>query len=84
MNDPVHCVHAGFVHDAVLQWAYGVNKTLEQGFAPDDGFKITENIFNMQFDGITGTVAISDVGDRIMNLRYSLYFHLYSLVIPFT
>ncbi len=54
----------GFVNDAVLQWAYGVNKTLEQGHPPNDGFKVTQNIFNMTFVGITGTVTIDSVGDR--------------------
>ncbi len=48
----------------MLQWAYGVNKTLEQGYPPDDGFKVTQNIFNMTFVGITGTVTIDSVGDR--------------------
>ena len=52
------------IHDAVLQWAYGGNKTLEQGYPPDDGFRITQNIINMTFDGITGKVAIDEFGDR--------------------
>ena len=52
------------VHDAVLQWAYGVNKTLEQGYPPDDGFRITQNIINMTFEGITGKVAIDELGNR--------------------
>ena len=60
------------VHDAVLQWAYGVNKSLTQGLPPDDGYQITQNIFNSTFEGITGTVTINNVGDRLMDLRYVL------------
>ncbi len=55
---------AGMIHDSMLQWAYGVNKTLEQGYPPDDGFKITQNIINMTFEGMTGTVVINEFGDR--------------------
>ena len=57
------------VHDAVLQWAYGVNLTLAQGHRPDDGFKVTENIFNLSFQGISGHVAIDDKGDRKTNMK---------------
>ncbi len=52
------------IHDAVLQWAYGVNKTLQQGYGVNDGFMITNNIINMTFQGITGTVVIDHNGDR--------------------
>ncbi len=62
----------GYVHDTLLQWAYGVNKTLEQGHSPDDGFKVTENILNLRFKGITGTVLINDNGDRNADSRYLL------------
>ncbi len=54
----------GSLHDAVLQWAYGVNKTLEQGYSPNNGLKVTENIFNLVFSGISGIIAINDKGDR--------------------
>ena len=60
------------VHDAVLMWAYGVNKTLEQGFPPDDGLKVTENIFNLTFEGITGMVAIDEKGDRKPNYKIEM------------
>ncbi len=63
-------VVSGYVHDAVLQWAYGVNRTVHQGFPPDDGFKVTKNIINMTFEGITGTVTINDVGDRKTDQRW--------------
>ena len=51
----------------MLQWAYGVNLTMEQGHEPDDGFKVTENIFNLTFEGITGKVVIDHQGDRMTN-----------------
>ena len=54
---------SGYIHDAVLLWAYGVNKTLEHGHSPDDGLKFTENVFNMTFEGITGKVFINEKGD---------------------
>ena len=46
----------GSVHDAVLIWAYGVNRTLERGGAPDDGESITRNLFDFVIDGATGQV----------------------------
>ena len=55
------------VYDAVLLWAYGVNKTLEQGYSPNDGLRVTQNIFNMTFEGMTGTVRIDEKGDRQPN-----------------
>ena len=45
------------IYDAVLLWAYGVNKTLQQGGAPDDGLHVTQNILNFTFNGITGPVG---------------------------
>ncbi len=60
---------SAFVHDAVLQWAYGVNKSMEQGYPPDDGFRVTQNIFNMEFEGATGTVVIDQYGDRWLDQR---------------
>ena len=82
--------NAGYLHDAVLQWAYGVNKTIEQGYPPDDGFRITQNIINMTYEGITGTVKINHLGDRNPDQRYSskqefdlnkISFHLTMMVI---
>ena len=51
-------------HDSVMLWALAVNKTMEQGFAPDDGLRITQNIYNMEFQGETGLVKIDQNGDR--------------------
>ena len=55
----IYSVLTGLVHDAVLMWAYGVNRTLERGGAPDDGETIASNIFNLSFQGITGNVLAS-------------------------
>ena len=63
----------GMVHDAVLMWGYGVNKTVEQGHNPSDGIKVSENIFNLIFDGITGIVAINHQGDRKPNYRVEIF-----------
>jgi hypothetical protein len=57
------------IHDAVLAWAYGVNKTLHQGYSPDDGFMVASNIFNLRFEGITGSVIINEVGNRLLDFR---------------
>ena len=57
------------LHDAVLLWAYGVNKTVEKGFSPDDGAQITQNILNTTIQGVMGPVAIDENGDRLPNLR---------------
>ena len=45
----------GLLHDAVLIWAYGVNRTLREGGVPDHGINITKNIFNMVIDGVSGS-----------------------------
>ena len=65
-------VFVGNIHDAVLQWAYGVNRTLQQGYGPDNGFQVTKNILNYEFEGISGsgTVVVNEVGDRMADLRW--------------
>ena len=60
------------MHDAVLQWAYGVNMTLAQGYPPNDGFKVTENIFNLTFQGIMGPVKIDEKGDSKTNMKVEI------------
>ena len=57
-------IFTGMVHDAVLAWAYGVNKTVESGFSPNDGIKVTENVNSLAFEGVTGTVATDYMGER--------------------
>lgn len=55
---------SALVHDAVLAWAMAVNKTIDQGFGYNDGFKILANLYNLSFHGMTGDVVINSVGDR--------------------
>jgi atrial natriuretic peptide receptor A len=62
-NDDID-VHAGLLHDAVLMWAYGVNKTLEAKGHVDDGTTIANMIFNLTFPGVSGQVVIDKNGDR--------------------
>ena len=50
-------------------WAIGVNKTLSLGQSADDGLNVTQNILGLVFEGITGTVAISENGDRSTDRR---------------
>ena len=45
-------------HDAILTWAYGVNRTLERGGEPDNGETVANNIFNSAFTGIAGEVTL--------------------------
>ncbi len=37
-----YLIIAGYVFDSVLAWAYAVNSTVEQGGAPDDGYKVRQ------------------------------------------
>lgn len=66
----------GLMHDAVLMWAYGVNKTLQQGFDPNNGVKVTQNIYNMTFEGVTGPVIIDENGDRTPNYKVHYIYQL--------
>ena len=52
------CDFPGMAHDAMLAWAYGVNRTLERGGEPDDGETVVKNIFNFAFTGISGEVKL--------------------------
>jgi hypothetical protein len=62
-------ISLAFIHDAVLTWAYAVNKTVEQGYAPDDGMRIIRNTFNLQFEGITGSMIFDENGNVRVNYR---------------
>lgn len=55
------------IHDAVLIWAYGMNKTLAKGYLPEDGLQVMQNIFSLDFEGITGPVLLDEIGDRQPN-----------------
>ena len=63
-------IFAAYIYDAVMLWALGVNKTLEQGYSPEDGYRVTDNIFNSTFEGMSGPVIIDNVGDRRKDTRY--------------
>ena len=60
----------GLLHDAVLIWAYGVNRTLEEGGVPDDGINITKNVFNLYFDGVSGSGQVRNFGNALNGVRY--------------
>ena len=60
------------MHDAVLVWAYAMNKTLEEGYSAEDGFRVSQNMFNLTFQGITGRVSLNSVGDRFPNYEVDI------------
>ena len=61
----VWLVLSAFLHDAVLLWALGVNRTLSAGGEADDGEMIAHSVQNQTFEnGVTGTMAINENGDR--------------------
>ncbi len=70
-----------YIYDAVLLWAYGVNKTIEQGYSVHDGYHISKNIFNSSFEGMSGVVNIDPAGDRVIDHRYLMLFYYVILVI---
>lgn len=53
-------VHAGMLYDALLLWAYGVNKTIEDNASyVDDGKKITQKILEgITFNGMLLMILI--------------------------
>ena len=44
-------MYAGFLADAVIMWATGVNRTLAEGGSVLDGLAITKNILNLTTEG---------------------------------
>ena len=59
-------------HDAVLVWAHGVNKTIEQGYLLNDGIRVVKNIFNSTFTGVTGNIVLDRNGDRQQNFKVNI------------
>ena len=55
-------VHAGMLHDAVLLWAYAVNKTITALGASelDNGTAVTANVMNFTFEGTLEVFGTSD------------------------
>lgn len=72
-DEPVSTFVTAF-YDAVLLYAYALNKSMELDFdvlnRPLNGTRMTELMWNQSFPGITGDVIIDSNGDRISD--YSL------------
>ncbi|XP_060582097.1 receptor-type guanylate cyclase gcy-28-like [Ruditapes philippinarum] len=60
----------GAFHDAVVLYALALNETIEAGQPISNGTAVTHRMWDRTFNGITGTVAIDENGDRLMD--YSL------------
>ena len=61
------------MYDAVMVWALAVNLTLEEGKDINNGLEVTENIYNMTFEGMSGLVVINSVGDRLYDYEVLSY-----------
>ncbi|CAF3948969.1 unnamed protein product [Adineta steineri] len=58
-------------YDAVLLYAYGLNRTIEAHENASDGFAVVHKMWNVSFEGSNGIVQISETGDRVSD--YSLF-----------
>jgi ABC-type branched-subunit amino acid transport system substrate-binding protein len=58
-------------YDAVLLYAYGLNRTIESNQNFSDGFAVVQKMWNVSFEGSNGIVQISETGDRVGD--YSLF-----------
>ena len=58
-------------YDAVLLYAYGLNRTIESNGNWSDGFAVVQKMWNVSFEGSNGIVQISETGDRVSD--YSLF-----------
>ncbi|KAL4234394.1 hypothetical protein ACF0H5_006041 [Mactra antiquata] len=65
-------------YDAVTYLAAAYNKTLEDGEDITNGTLVAQKLWGQSFQGITGSVAINDIGDRKAD------FDLYDMVSPDT
>lgn len=66
-------VHAGFLHDAILMWAYAMNMSLAAGGDGTNGIDVNTRIINnVEFDGITGQVQITASGNRKADYTISI------------
>ncbi|XP_070541354.1 atrial natriuretic peptide receptor 2-like isoform X2 [Ptychodera flava] len=57
-------VMAGYLYDAMLLYAYALNRTMEYGQSLDSPNDIAENMRDFEFQGATGRVVMDDEGDR--------------------
>ncbi|XP_077992088.1 atrial natriuretic peptide receptor 2-like [Glandiceps talaboti] len=57
-------VMAGYLYDTVLLYAHAINRSMEYGQSVDDPYVLTDNMRDIDFEGITGHVIIDGEGDR--------------------
>ncbi|KAK3085674.1 hypothetical protein FSP39_006966 [Pinctada imbricata] len=62
-------------YDGVLYLAEAYNKTAAEGGNINNGMAVAQRMWNNTYSGITGTVAIDDVGDRVADFDL---FHMQS------
>ena len=61
------------MYDAVLLWAYAVNKTLQEGGEPDDGEAVIRNTYNFTFEGSVRPISIDEKGDRKHDVYIAIF-----------
>ncbi|KAJ3287683.1 hypothetical protein HK104_008487 [Borealophlyctis nickersoniae] len=72
--------YAAYSYDSVMSYAYGLDKTLQDGKDPYNGTVVFQNIISSNFTGASGSVEFTPEGDRkgfydIINVRnYTLNF----------
>ncbi|XP_002740930.1 atrial natriuretic peptide receptor 2-like [Saccoglossus kowalevskii] len=57
-------VMAGYLYDAVLLISYALNKTYEMDLPNHNSYLVAENMRDIIFEGVTGTVIMDEEGDR--------------------
>ncbi|XP_070550787.1 atrial natriuretic peptide receptor 1-like [Ptychodera flava] len=60
-------INAAFLYDAVYLYALALNQSLSEGVDPDDGYNISQRLFNRTFAGADSEVVIGSDGDRLPN-----------------
>ncbi|XP_077994091.1 atrial natriuretic peptide receptor 1-like [Glandiceps talaboti] len=58
-------LNAAFLYDAVYLYALALNQSLSEGVDPDDGYNISQRLFNKTFKGADSEVVIGSDGDRL-------------------
>ncbi|XP_006822860.1 atrial natriuretic peptide receptor 1-like, partial [Saccoglossus kowalevskii] len=58
-------LNAAFLYDAVYLYALALNQSLTEGVEPNDGYNISQRMFNRTFTGADGEVVIGNDGDRL-------------------
>ncbi|XP_021348340.1 atrial natriuretic peptide receptor 1-like [Mizuhopecten yessoensis] len=57
-------------HDGVLYLSEAFNRTLADGQNITDGLKVSQKLWNNTYSGISGTIAIDEMGDRIADFDF--------------